>query len=168
PGGNEIAEEDFGRAVAVAAGFHPWTPGALRLIIPIADEGPWCGDPVTAADNASIEHAIDVANAHNVVVSPITGNGSSAAVIALAQQLAAETGGVSFSSAVPDSDLADGISALVLDACTAYFDCNRNGIPDDCDIAAGTSFDNDGNGIPDECSPCPCERDGIHEQVDVF
>ena len=30
-------------------------------------------------------------------------------------------------------------------------DCNNNGAPDDCDIAAGTSPDLDGNGIPDEC-----------------
>ncbi|MCA8959519.1 MAG: hypothetical protein KDC38_03350, partial [Planctomycetes bacterium] len=30
-------------------------------------------------------------------------------------------------------------------------DCNGNGIPDDIDIALGTSADADGNGIPDEC-----------------
>jgi hypothetical protein len=30
-------------------------------------------------------------------------------------------------------------------------DCNDNGIPDDCDIDAGTSPDENGNGIPDEC-----------------
>jgi len=30
-------------------------------------------------------------------------------------------------------------------------DCNSNGIPDGCDIAAGTSLDANLNGIPDEC-----------------
>ncbi|MFO0840185.1 MAG: VCBS repeat-containing protein [Phycisphaerae bacterium] len=30
-------------------------------------------------------------------------------------------------------------------------DCNVNGIPDECDIAGGTSVDTDGNGVPDEC-----------------
>lgn len=30
-------------------------------------------------------------------------------------------------------------------------DCNNNGIPDDCDIASGTSLDCQPNGIPDEC-----------------
>lgn len=30
-------------------------------------------------------------------------------------------------------------------------DCNNNGVPDDCDIAAETSEDCNGNGIPDEC-----------------
>ena len=30
-------------------------------------------------------------------------------------------------------------------------DCNRNGIPDRCDIAVGVSVDCNGNGVPDEC-----------------
>jgi hypothetical protein len=30
-------------------------------------------------------------------------------------------------------------------------DCNSNGTPDSCDIAAGTSRDDDRNGIPDAC-----------------
>ncbi|MHC4698577.1 MAG: FG-GAP repeat protein, partial [Planctomycetota bacterium] len=36
-------------------------------------------------------------------------------------------------------------------------DCNDNGIPDECDIADGTSQDTNGNGIPDECEPCEDE-----------
>jgi hypothetical protein len=32
-------------------------------------------------------------------------------------------------------------------------DCNANGVPDTCDIAAGSSTDLNGNGIPDECEP---------------
>jgi hypothetical protein len=43
---------------------------------------------------------------------------------------------------IPDEcDIANGTS----------LDCNRNGIPDECDIANGTSLDCNGNGIPDEC-----------------
>ncbi|HQG85347.1 MAG TPA: hypothetical protein PLU90_03180 [Planctomycetota bacterium] len=30
-------------------------------------------------------------------------------------------------------------------------DCNKNGVPDACDIAGGTSKDANGNGVPDEC-----------------
>ncbi|OQC19692.1 MAG: hypothetical protein BWX69_02523 [Planctomycetes bacterium ADurb.Bin069] len=30
-------------------------------------------------------------------------------------------------------------------------DCNKNGVPDACDIASGTSKDANGNGVPDEC-----------------
>jgi DNA-binding beta-propeller fold protein YncE len=35
-------------------------------------------------------------------------------------------------------------------------DCNRNLIPDSCDIARGTSLDANLNGVPDECEPPPC------------
>ena len=44
-------------------------------------------------------------------------------------------------------------------------DCNRNGVPDDCDVdcslpgclqyACDRSDDSDGNGIPDECEGAP-------------
>ena len=51
-------------------------------------------------------------------------------------------------------DLADGASFDcnvngIPDECEP--DCNTNGIPDECDINDGTSDDADGNGIPDEC-----------------
>ena len=32
-------------------------------------------------------------------------------------------------------------------------DCNGNGVPDSCDVAAGTSLDANGDGVPDECQP---------------
>jgi hypothetical protein len=35
--------------------------------------------------------------------------------------------------------------------CGFEFDCNTNGVPDACDIAAGTSQDVNSDGIPDEC-----------------
>ena len=47
-----------------------------------------------------------------------------------------------------DEDIATGTSE----------DCNENGIPDECDIAEGTSADVNENGIPDECEP-PCVTD---------
>jgi uncharacterized membrane protein len=51
---------------------------------------------------------------------------------------------------IPDEcDIADGTSE----------DCNENGIPDECDIADGTSQDDDGNGVPDECE-CTGDLDG--------
>jgi hypothetical protein len=159
PGGNEVAQEDWGRAISVVAGNKPWLDGSLRLIVPLADEGPWCGNPVTAADQASIDHAVTVALANDVIVSPITGTGSSGSVIALAQQIAGATGGIHFGSTTPAGDIADAIRNLVLDACFAASDCNGNGTLDSCDIDNNTSQDINGNGIPDECE-CPADLDG--------
>jgi hypothetical protein len=151
--------EDWGLATAVVAGSYPWTPAgeSIRLIIPIADEGPGCGDPVDSFDEAATAHAINVAQANGVIVSPITGTGSSAAVISLAQSMADATGGAHFNSSEPALDIADAIVALVTDACSSYTDCNENGVLDECDIASGTSTDNDGNGVPDECDVAASE-----------
>lgn len=156
PGGSEIATEDWGLAVAMVSGLFPWQQDSLRLIVPLSDEGPWCGDPLDSLDNASIIHAIAVSNDNDVIVSPVTASGSSAGVIALAQQLAQATGGLQFSSTETADDLADGILSIILDACLTIADCNDNGVPDECDIDQGTSNDADRNGIPDECE---CEGD---------
>jgi len=45
-------------------------------------------------------------------------------------------------------------------------DCNGNGIPDDIDIATGTSQDINGNGVPDECEP-DCNGNGIPDSYDI-
>jgi hypothetical protein len=43
-----------------------------------------------------------------------------------------------------DQDIANGTS----------MDCNENGRPDECDLLYGTSPDINGNGVPDECEAC--------------
>lgn len=125
PGGNEVCTEDWGRATTVVAGLYPWAAQgeSVRLIIPISDEGPWCGDPASGNDQLSISHAISVANANGVFVSPIIGSGASAAVLALAEQLATGTGGESFSSSKPSIDIAESIVNLVLAACAKQPAC---------------------------------------------
>lgn len=45
-------------------------------------------------------------------------------------------------------------------------DCNANDVPDDCDIAAGTSTDVDANYVPDDCDP-DCNANGILDLCDV-
>lgn len=153
PGGNEVCQEDWGLATAVVAGLYPWLPPtqSIRLVIPLSDEGTWCGDPVTALDQIAISHAIAVARDNGVLVSPITGSGSASGVLALAEALADSTGGTHFSSSTPSLDIAEAIVAQVLQACAAYTDCNQNGTLDQCDIAAGASLDLNENGVPDEC-----------------
>jgi len=46
-----------------------------------------------------------------------------------------------------------------------FLDCNENGIPDDEDIANGTSSDCNGNGIPDECE-LDCDGDGVPDDCE--
>jgi len=45
-------------------------------------------------------------------------------------------------------------------------DCQPNGIPDDCDIAGGTSHDCQANGIPDECD-LDCNTNGYADECDL-
>ena len=47
-------------------------------------------------------------------------------------------------------------------------DCNDNGVPDEQDIAAGTSPDCNGNGVPDECEPeADCNDNGRPDECDI-
>lgn len=142
PGGNEVCQEDWGRATAVVAGLFPWAkPGeSVRLVIPIADEGPWCGNPSSSNDQLSITHAISVAAANGVFVSPIMGTGTPAAVLALAEQLAAGTGGEAFSSSKPSIDIAESIVDQVLAACARVPQCilgdiNCDGVVNAADLS---------------------------------
>ncbi|MCA9283703.1 MAG: hypothetical protein KDA22_00705 [Phycisphaerales bacterium] len=171
PGGNEVCSEDWALATAIVAGLYPWEPegASVRLIVPISDEGPWCGNPISETDLAALNHAAAVAVDAGVIISPIAGSGSSAELIALTEQLAAATGGQAFVSSKASVDIANAIIEGVLAACATVSDCNQNGTPDDCDIASGTSADLNNNGIPDECEDCPGDlnRDGVVNPADL-
>ncbi len=59
------------------------------------------------------------------------------------------------------------VSGGVIDAAAAVGDCNRNGVPDDQDIAGGTSGDCGANGVPDECEG-DCNNNGRADSCDLF
>lgn len=143
--------EDWGAATAILADRFPWAQGAVRVIVPISDEGPCNGDPCDGpgGDRDAITNAIVIADSNEVIVSPITGTGSVHCVIELAADLAAATGGITFRSTDPEADLAAAIVAIGIDSCDG--DCNRNHVSDSCDIAAGVSADCNSNDVPDEC-----------------
>lgn len=109
--------EDWGRATAAVAEFYDWRPGAVRLVVPISDEGPHCGDGITAEDSIDIDTAIDTAFDFGVIVSPITGDGSSQAVLDFAAELAAGTGGLTFSSEESSDAIGESILQIVLGSC---------------------------------------------------
>lgn len=146
-------DEDWGPAVAALSERYPWTPGNVRLIVPISDEGPCrgnlCEDPGT--DRDSITNAINIAVTNNCFVSTIIGTGATDCVITLAQDLAAGTRGTTFISTNPADEFAQAIFDVVTQACQQSIDCNGNGIPDECDISSGYSEDANNNGVPDEC-----------------
>jgi len=137
--------EDWGPATAIVAERFAWLPGAVRVIVPISDEGARSGNPCTGSDDAAIDNAIIIANANNVICSPISGTGSAQCVIDQASNLAVGTGGTSFLSTQPNLDLAGAIALLLTDACLTVADCNHNGVPDECDP------DSNGNDVPDDC-----------------
>jgi hypothetical protein len=143
--------EDWALAVGVIAANKPWLENSVRVIVPISDEGPACGDPLDALDGFNIDLAIEVAKKHGVIVFPITGTGAVDEVVALAEKLATATGGTTYATTNATADMATSVIMAALNACNTFSDCNSNGVPDDCDIANGKLTDFNLNGKPDAC-----------------
>ncbi len=145
---SEQRREDWGPATAIVAGNKTWTTGAIRIIVPVGDEGPRCGDPVNdpGDDRDAISHAIPIVAANTVIVMPVVIPSDPSVpyvtpeVTILAQELAdgGAPGGHVFSSL--DANLVFALADYVRSRCPAQ-DCNANGVPDECDIAEATSRD---------------------------
>jgi hypothetical protein len=74
--------------------------------------------------------------------------------------------GFPFEAVVSASDRVD-LLGTFLDWCIPpIVDCNNNGIPDDQDIASGTSEDCNENGIPDECEE-DCNGNAVPDDCDI-
>ena len=130
--------KDWGPATQDIAGKYSWQAGATRIIIPVCDEGPDNGCPITSDDYTSITNAIVTARANNVRVSPVVCTKSSNCttadyntMVSLAHLLASCTGGRFFKSSDPSSDLVNGLIAII-GSCT--YDRDGDTIPDDCDL----------------------------------
>ncbi len=144
PGQSDEADrEDWAPAVAIAASRKLWRPGAVRMVFPISDEGPRCGDPIhdPGADRDAVRNAGCVAADHGVrtVVAPLINPQLDPALQPLAEGMAAggAPGGRVLDFTGPD--LAQRIVALVREQCPK--DCNGNGAIDFCDIENGASKD---------------------------
>ena len=112
-------DEDWGPAMAIVAANHPWSPGALRLIVPISDESPSKGNPcrIPGDDQDTVTHAIIIANENNVIISPIAGTGTDACEFSLMIALAQGTGGTDFRSTDPVNELSGFVLQLIENAC---------------------------------------------------
>lgn len=123
------AYESWGPATAIVAQHFPWGAATTRMIVPISDEGPCdgsrpegCADP--GSDRDSITNAIAIATANQVHVSPISGSGSDACVLNLADALADGTGGTALRSKFAKSDLSQSIVQLILSQCESPNRCD--------------------------------------------
>ena len=96
--------ENWAPAVAIVADELAWEDGAVRLLIPVADEGSYCGDPVNESDIESVYYAREIAAQNNVVVSPLLPDIAPDPVRAMAGLITVGTGGI---STVADFDLED-------------------------------------------------------------
>jgi hypothetical protein len=152
PGNPEVASESWAPAAAIAAARHPWASGVVRLVVPLADEGPWCGDPVSnpGPDADSIPWAAGVAQAAGVRISPLTGTGSAASMVAMARDLAERTGGTTAAISNASTDLQRALEGIVASACDVLWDCDGSGRADLCELAEGAP-DCNGNDRIDSC-----------------
>lgn len=159
--GELSSHESWGPATAIVAERFPWNAQALRVIVPMSDEGPCNGSFVDGCNNPgddrdSVTNAATVAHAHSVIVSPITGTGSDDCVLALASYLAAITGGQAFQSQDPDADLTASIEAVVRAACETKDDCDDG---DPCTVNDTCDETGRCQGTPIETIPCTTDAD---------
>ena len=94
--------ENWAPATAILADRYPWDDGAVRLVMPVADEGPYCGDPVNQFDVDAVFYARDFAINSDVVVSPLLPDFTPDPVRAMAELITVGTGGI---ATVADFDL---------------------------------------------------------------
>lgn len=89
-------DEDWGPAVYdIATKYTGWRTGAVKIVVPISDEGPQNGDPVDQDDRDIITQASQAAQSAGIYVLPVVGSGASQVVDDLANVLG---GGTYFST----------------------------------------------------------------------
>jgi len=146
-------QKDWGMATAGIASNYRWADGVVRMIVPIFREGPRNGDPCNdPGDDADIiTQATTAALANQVIVSAIALDGAGACARGLAINLTSATGGVAADLATAAQLVPASIASTVQLRCAPRFDCNENGIPDECEV------DSDGDGVIDACDGCPAD-----------
>jgi RHS repeat-associated protein len=111
--------ENWALATAIVSERFPWQDGAVRLVMPFSDEGPFCGDPYDQEDEIAIDHAVAIAAANQVVVSPFVEPGLNDQLDILAGVLAGGTSGTAAFYTTDASTLLAAVNSVSQDACTA-------------------------------------------------
>ena len=143
PGGMVDNPADWGAGVTEVAGRYDWQPGAIRLIVPVSNAGPAGGDTVQdpGADREAINAAIAAAQLNHVAIAPLImppyDEAQRAAIVSLAAELAASTGGRVYQTGDPTmtiySDLPNVARAV---ACAPKL----HGISPSCGISQETTL----------------------------
>ncbi len=93
-------QEDWGPGATWAALKHPWRKDAVRIVIPISDEGSFGGSPWTKEDSEALDEAIRAAKSStpNVHYFPFWGNELSPSdkIVKEMRRMAASTNGDAF------------------------------------------------------------------------
>jgi hypothetical protein len=144
--------ESWGAAAAIVAEGFAWNEGALRVIVPISDEGPCQGEPCEnpGPDRDTVANAGAVAVANEVVVFAVTGLEADSCVIQLANTLGRGTGGDGYHREEGPAweEIADLLAAPIAARLASCNDRNGNLVPDDCELPG--DLDGDGTvGIND-------------------
>ncbi len=105
--------EDWGPATAIVAQRYDWSDDALRIVIPISDEGPQNGNPCFwHTDGEAIKNAIDVAQQNNVIAAPMVAGHHNLCVKWRAGNLADGTCGRTFQIGDKPDEFADWVASL--------------------------------------------------------
>ena len=119
---NSQTYESWAGGAAIVAGEYGWAPNAVRLVVPVGDEGPWCGNPVDALDIDSVQHAISVAKNNQVVLSPIVPDYVGDPVEVQAFLMAQGTNGVRTIATFADGELLNTVELVASAACDTQAD----------------------------------------------
>jgi len=179
---NDGEYEDWGVATRVVAAEKEWTPGSIRIVIPISDEGPRCGGGHgnggagnSAADRAEIDAAVYVIQEQHVLVIPILVgnqiNPPDQLILPLAHNLARGYEPGTFALLSTDPLLAERLAYAIGNTCPS--DCDGDGVLDECEIRDCEMNQTDcrdcnRNWTPDSCDPDQdCNMNGKPDICDI-
>ncbi len=140
-------------------------PGARFFGGPIVVDGRriLIGDPVARNDDGEFAGAVYVFDAESAQLLLTIPSPTPDTEVSFGKAVAVSGTDYVISESGPPGNTSTGV-IYIFEGFTD--DCNNNGVPDDDDIANGTSTDCDDNGIPDECQ-ADADGDGVPDVCDV-
>ncbi|MFQ5654313.1 MAG: DUF1028 domain-containing protein [Planctomycetota bacterium] len=153
-------------AIASQVSFSP-AAGGIDMTIELRD---WQGLPVTVpVASLTVAHHAESDGISEIGVPQDLGGGVYSVTLTSAGGVGLDVFQVTANDGIRPVILMPPPRLCVGEAGPGIPDCNGNGMPDSCDIAAGASLDEDGDGVPDECPRFlrgDCNPDGVFDIAD--